>query len=85
MGREGKNALPLHVGRLEVYGTPTEQGPLVCTARPTDDGFECVVQKADGTVVLQMTEYWTVVTPDPLPDDQAALLAGVMADEKENR
>jgi NAD(P)-dependent dehydrogenase (short-subunit alcohol dehydrogenase family)/acyl carrier protein len=79
MGREGKNALPLHVGSWEVYGPPSEDGTLVCTARPTDDGFDCLVQKSDGTVVAHMTEYWTVVTPDPLPDDQAALLAGVMA------
>ncbi len=79
MGREGKNALPLHVGSWRVFGTPSEDGPLVCTARPSDDGFDCLVQKTDGTVVAHMTEYWTVVTPNPLPDDQAALLAGVMA------
>ena len=79
MGREGKNALPLHVGSWQVFGTPTEEGPLTCTARPTDDGFDCLVQKGDGAVVAHMTKYWTVVTPNPLPDDQAALLAGVMA------
>jgi hypothetical protein len=38
------------------------------------------VQQADGKVVVHMTEYWTVITPDPLPADQAALLATVMAD-----
>jgi hypothetical protein len=78
MGREGKNALPLHVGSWEVYGTPSESGALYCTARPSEDGYDCVVQKADGTVLARMTGYWTVVTPNPLPDDQAALLAGVM-------
>jgi acyl transferase domain-containing protein/acyl carrier protein len=79
MGREGKNALPLHVGSWQVFGTPTEDGPLTCTARPTDNGFDCLVQTNDGTVVAHMSEYWTVVTPDPLPEDEAALLAGVMA------
>jgi NAD(P)-dependent dehydrogenase (short-subunit alcohol dehydrogenase family)/acyl carrier protein len=79
MGREGKNALPLHVGSWQVFGTPTEEGPLTCTARPTDNGFDCLVQTNDGTVVAHMSEYWTVVTPDPLPEDEAALLAGVMA------
>jgi hypothetical protein len=80
MGQEGKMALPDHVGSLRVYGTPTEETPLVCTARPTDDGFDCIVARKDGTVVVHMTGYQTVVTPSPLPDDQTAPIRAVMAD-----
>jgi NAD(P)-dependent dehydrogenase (short-subunit alcohol dehydrogenase family) len=82
MGREGRYALPDRVGSVRVFGSPDEQGPLLCTARPTEDGFDCLVQRKDGTVVLHMTGYRTVVTPNPLPDDQAVMLAAVMADKE---
>jgi NAD(P)-dependent dehydrogenase (short-subunit alcohol dehydrogenase family) len=78
MGQEGKFALPDEVGSLRVFGTPTERTPLVCTARPTEDGFDCLVQRTDGTVVVHMTGYRTVVTPQPLPDEQASAIRAVM-------
>jgi hypothetical protein len=80
MGHEGRYGLPSIVTSFRVYGTPTEDTPLVCTARPTPDGFDCVVQRKDGTVVVQMTGYRTVPVPDSLPEDQARLLGSVMAD-----
>ena len=80
MGQEGRFALPERVGSLRVYGAPTEETPLVCTARPTDDGFDCVVQRKDGTVVVHMTGYHTVVTPNPLPEEQAETFRRVMGD-----
>jgi NAD(P)-dependent dehydrogenase (short-subunit alcohol dehydrogenase family) len=79
MGQEGKFALPDQVGSLQVFGAPSEETPLVCTARPTPDGFDCLVQRADGTVVVHMTGYRTVVTPQPLPDEHAATIRAVMA------
>ena len=82
MGHDGVYGLPSIVKSLRVYGTPTEEGPLVCTARPTPDGFDCVVQRKDGTVVVHMTGYQTVVTPNPLPDEQAAMLGSVMGDKE---
>ena len=78
MGQEGRFALPDQVGSLRVFGTPTEDTPLVCTARPTEDGFDCVVQRRDGTVLVHMTGYRTVVTPNPLPDEQASAIRAVM-------
>jgi hypothetical protein len=82
MGREGRYALPDRVGSVRLLGSPDEQGPLLCTARPSEAGFDCLVQRKDGTVVLHMTGYRTVVTPNPLPDDQAVMLAAVMADKE---
>jgi hypothetical protein len=79
MGQEGRFALPDRVGSLRVVGTPSEDTPLVCTARPTPEGFDCVVQRSDGTVVVHMTGYRTVVTPQPLPDEHAATIRAVMA------
>jgi hypothetical protein len=79
MGQEGRFALPDQVGSLRVMGTPSEDTPLVCTARPTPDGFDCLVQRSDGTVVVHMTGYRTVVTPQPLPDEHAAAIRAVMA------
>jgi hypothetical protein len=80
MGTQGVLALPEKVGSLRVYGVPTEETPLVCTARPTDHGFDCVVQRKDGTVVVHMTGYRTVATPNPLPEEQAETFRRVMGD-----
>jgi hypothetical protein len=80
MGHDGRYGLPSIVTSFRVYGTPTEDTPLVCTARPTEHGFDCVVQRKDGTVVVEMTGYRTVALPDSLPADQAEMLGAVMAD-----
>ncbi len=57
MGHDGRYGLPSITRSLRVFGTPSEDTPLICTARPTDEGFDCVVQRKDGTVVLHMTGY----------------------------
>jgi hypothetical protein len=81
MGHDGKYGLPSIVRSLRIFGTPTEDAPLICTARPTEEGFDCVVQKKDGTVVMHMTGYETVVVPDGnVPEDQAAMLGAVLGD-----
>ena len=81
-GREGRLALPSHVGRAVVRRDAGEQadGPLVATARPTADGFDCVVTAPDGTVLVRLQDYRTIALPQALADDVQAPLAAVMAD-----
>jgi hypothetical protein len=81
-GREGRLALPTHVTRAVVLGTgeqPAEE-PFVVTARPTPDGFDCVVADAAGTVAVRLEGYRTIALPQDLPEDQQAPLRAVMAD-----
>jgi NAD(P)-dependent dehydrogenase (short-subunit alcohol dehydrogenase family) len=81
-GREGRLALPTHVSRAVVL-TPageTSEGPLVATARPGEDGFDCIVADPAGTVAVRLEGYRTIALPQALPEDQQAPLRAVMAD-----
>ncbi|MGB8022137.1 MAG: SDR family NAD(P)-dependent oxidoreductase, partial [Candidatus Nanopelagicales bacterium] len=79
-GREGRMALPTHVDRAVVYGAPTDGGPLVASARETDNGFDCVVTDQGGNVVVTLEGYRTSALPQSLPDEVIAPLRSVMAD-----
>jgi hypothetical protein len=83
-GREGRLALPTHVSRAVVLagatGEQPTEGRFVATARPTEDGFACVVTDAAGTVAVRLEGYRTIALPQDLPEDQQAPLRAVMAD-----
>ncbi len=80
-GHDGRNALPSHVDRATVLGDTPVEGPLRALARPSgDDGFDCVVCDAAGTVVARLEGYRTSELPVPLPDEVVAPLQSVMAD-----
>ncbi len=80
-GREGRLALPTHVTRVTVLGSAGEaaDGPLVAAAQASEDGFDCVVTRPDGTVAVRLEGYRTVALPQPLADDVQAPIAAVMA------
>jgi len=82
VGREGRMALPTHVGRAVVLGTAGEaaEGPLTATAQEGSDGFDCVVTDASGSVLVRLEGYRTVTLPQPLADDVQAPLRTVLAD-----
>jgi NADP-dependent 3-hydroxy acid dehydrogenase YdfG len=81
-GREGRLALPTHVGRLVVTGAAGEDAaaPLVASARPGADGFDCVVTDAEGSVIVQLEGYRTIALPQELAEDVRAPLGAVMSD-----
>jgi hypothetical protein len=81
-GREGRLALPTHVTRAVVLGDGEQpaEGPFVVTARPTPDGFDCIVADAAGTVAVRLEGYRTIALPQDLPEDQQGPLRVVMAD-----
>ncbi len=81
-GREGRLALPTHVGRAVIHdgAADTSTGPVYAVARPSTDGFDCVVTDAEGAVLVSLEGYRTVALPQDLPEDQQAPLRAVMAD-----
>ncbi|WP_157441918.1 SDR family NAD(P)-dependent oxidoreductase, partial [Actinoplanes awajinensis] len=78
-GRQGRLALPAHVGAVRLGGDPAEHAGLLATVRPDGrGGFDCVVRDDDGAVVLCVDGYRTVELPDALPEDVCAPFRSVM-------
>jgi len=81
IGREGRLALPLEVGRLEVVVDPsTVTGPVFAFAHAVDGGFDCVAVDDQGAPVVRVHGYRTVDLPDPVPDERRAPISAAMAD-----
>jgi Polyketide synthase dehydratase N-terminal domain len=81
-GREGRLALPAHVGSASWFPTAAEtaDGPLVAAAWSVDGGFDAVVTDREGGVLLRLTGYGTVALPQPLEDEVRAPLQRVLGD-----
>ena len=81
IGREGRMALPLEVGRLELVVDPsTVTGPVFAFAHPEDGGFDCVAVDDHGAPVVRVHGYRTVDLPAPVPDERRAPISAAMAD-----
>ena len=80
IGREGRMALPTHVGRAVVWPAANQAEQVTVTAKQGPEGFDCTVTDADGTVLVQLEGYRTIELPQPLPDDVQAPIRAVMAD-----
>ncbi|MCU7729478.1 SDR family NAD(P)-dependent oxidoreductase [Actinoplanes sp. KI2] len=67
--RQGRLALPLHIGEIRLSAEPAEQAGLVATVRPDGTGgYDGVLHDGD-TVVLAVRGYRSVALPEALPDD----------------
>ncbi len=82
LGTTGEMALPARVARIDLGVDPTEHpepsGPLQALVTPGDDGSDAVVLDADGTVVVALTGYTTIVLPGGLDDELARALRNAM-------
>jgi NAD(P)-dependent dehydrogenase (short-subunit alcohol dehydrogenase family) len=79
IGRNGRMALPRHVGRVQVLADPDRAAtPLVAVAVPTEDGFDCQVVDAEGRVVVRLDGYGTVELPGGVADEDRAPLREAM-------
>jgi NAD(P)-dependent dehydrogenase (short-subunit alcohol dehydrogenase family) len=79
IGRNGRMALPRHVGRVQILADPGAAAqPLVAVAVPTGAGFDCEVVDAEGAVVVRLDGYGTVDLPGVVADDDRAPLAEAM-------
>jgi len=87
-GRAGRLALPAHVGRVQVVGTPgpvEADGSAVAVVRAISDGtaaesFDCTVLDKKGQVVLRVEDYRTVSLPGELRPEVSAPLQAAMAE-----
>jgi acyl transferase domain-containing protein/acyl carrier protein len=79
IGRNGRMALPRHVGRVQVLADPEQAArPLVAVAEPTEDGFDCRVVDAEGHVVVRLDGYGTIDLPGGVGDEDRAPLQEAM-------
>jgi hypothetical protein len=80
-GRAGRLALPLHVDAVRLAGVEAAEEPgLLAVARPDGTGgFNCIVRRADGTILLHVDGYRTVALPEPLADDVSAPIRDALA------
>ncbi len=90
-GRNGRLALPAHVGGVLLVGAaPVDMNStFVAVARPVTGGaaepagFDCAVFDDEGRVILRVEDYRTVALPGELPDEIRGPLEIAMADAGE--
>jgi hypothetical protein len=79
-GRDGRLALPLHVGRVSLLAEADGCDGVVATMHPTSAGFDGAVLDRTGRVVLRLADYRTVPLPEPLADDIRLPIQSAMDD-----
>ena len=74
IGSTGTMALPTHIDSIQYRPEAREEG-AVAVVTPSPEGFEAVVVGPDGTGLVRMAGYHTVVLPTPLDESASAPLA----------